>query len=104
MNPTVQVALVSVIATLITTMGVVVVAIIENRKELVKTRKMVESGIMPGYDEGSLNEVLERLLSVMEENEKKEIALIKLRKQNYTLRRQIKSLQAQLQDKENDVN
>lgn len=60
-DPNVQVAIVSVFATTITTLGVIFVAIINNRKE---RSKSAEAGVKAGMDEA---EVLERMLDLMSE-------------------------------------
>jgi len=65
-DPNVQVALVSVFATFITTLGVIAVAIINNRKERAKA---ADAGVEAGLDE---KDVLERMLSLIAEGERKE--------------------------------
>lgn len=65
-DPNVQVALVSVFATFITTLGVIAVAIINNRKERAKA---ADAGVDAGLDE---KDVLERMLALIAENERKE--------------------------------
>lgn len=73
MDPTVQVALVSVLATMVTTAGVIAVALINNRKE----RGMAASaGVEAGLDE---KDILERMLSLIAENERKEETIQRLR-------------------------
>lgn len=63
LDPNVQVAIVSVIATTITTVGVVVVAIINNRKERTIA---VDEGFEAGLDERA---ALARIYKLMTENE-----------------------------------
>jgi len=65
-DPNVQVALVSVFATFITTLGVIAVAIINNRKERAKA---ADAGVEAGLDE---KDVLERMLVLIAEGERKE--------------------------------
>lgn len=64
MDPNLQVAIVGVFATLITTTGVVVVALINNKKERTTA---ASAGVEAGLDE---KDVLERMLSLMQENER----------------------------------
>lgn len=66
LDPNVQVALVSVFATFITTLGVVAVAIINNKKERAKA---ADAGVEAGLDE---RDVLTRVLSLISENDEKD--------------------------------
>lgn len=61
LDPNVQVALVSVFATTITTLGVIAVAVINNRKERTKA---ADAGVDAGLDE---KDVLARILSLIQE-------------------------------------
>jgi cell division protein FtsB len=79
-DPNVQVALVSVIATVITTAGVVAVAIINNRRE---RGNAASEGVEAALDE---RDVLERMLALISENERKEATITGLRKANGQLR------------------
>jgi len=83
MDPNVQVALVGVFATLITTVGVVVVAVINNKKE---RGKAASAGVEAGLDE---KDVLERMLSLIAENERKEATITRLRKEVRELKTQL---------------
>lgn len=74
MDPNVQVALVSVLATLITTAGVIAVAAINNRKE---RDKAASAGVEAALDD---RDILERMLSLIAENERKEATITSLRK------------------------
>lgn len=110
MDPNLQVALVSVMATLITTLGVVVVAVINNRKERTTA---ASAGVEAGLDE---KDVLERMLSLISENERKEGSIGRLkgenevlteenrgfRAENTLLRTENSDLKAQLLKKEGD--
>lgn len=87
LDPNVQVALVSVFATLITTLGVVAVAMINNKKERAKA---ADAGVEAGLDE---RDVLTRLLALISEvDEKKakiagiEVEMTKLLEINRELR------------------
>ena len=66
LDPNVQVALVSVIATFITTLGVIAVAVINNRKERTKA---ADAGVEAGLDE---KDVLTRILTLISENDEKD--------------------------------
>lgn len=66
LDPNVQVALVSVFATFITTLGVIAVAVINNRKERTKA---ADAGVEAGLDE---KDVLSRILSLIAENDEKD--------------------------------
>lgn len=69
LDPNVQVALVSVFATTITTLGVIAVAVINNRKERTKA---ADVGVEAGLDE---KDVLSRILSLISENDALEKSL-----------------------------
>lgn len=92
MDPNVQVALVSVIATTITTLGVVMVAVINNRKERTKA---ANAGIEAGLDE----ELLEHLLALIDENNRKEATITTLRRQLRESRAREADLREQLHSK-----
>lgn len=97
MNPTLQVAFVSVLATTITTLGVIAVAIINQNKERAKTQKILDnSGIVASYDEKSLEEVLDRLLALISENERKETTIRNLRKRVRVLTDEVTELKTQI--------
>lgn len=89
LDPNVQVALVSVFATCITTLGVIAVAVINNRKERAKA---ADAGVEAGLDEG---DVLKRMLTLIEESEKKETALIEGRIQMKALEEEVRMLRAE---------
>lgn len=93
MDPNVQVALVSVIATTITTLGVVMVAVINNRKERTKA---ANAGVEACLDEG---EVLEKLLALIDENNRKEATITTLRRQLRESRAREADLREQLHSK-----
>ena len=65
-DPNVQVALVSVFATMITTLGVITVALINNRKDRAKA---ADAGVEAGRDE---MDVLEKILTLMRDGEQKD--------------------------------
>ena len=81
-DPNVQVALVSVFATMITTLGVITVAIINNRKERAKA---ADAGVEAGLDE---KDVLEKILTLMRDGEQKDQKIA-------TLEAEIKGLRAE---------
>jgi hypothetical protein len=72
LDPNVQVALVSVFATTITTLGVIAVAVINNRKERTKA---ADAGVEAGLDE---KDVLSRILALISENDglEKNLAIV----------------------------
>jgi hypothetical protein len=90
LDPNVQVALVSVIATMITTLGVVSVAVINNRKE---RDNAASAGVDAGLDE---KDILERLLSLISENESKEKQIAALENENRLLKMANQELHAEL--------
>lgn len=90
MDPNVQVALVSVLATFITTLGVIAVAVINNKRERAKA---ADAGVEAGLDE---RDVLERMLSLIAENERKEIALTQVRAEKLALEEVIRVLRSEL--------
>jgi peptidoglycan hydrolase CwlO-like protein len=98
LNPTVQVAALSVLTTIISTIGVIRVSIIENRKQGDQTRKIIESGGISGYEDKNLEEILESLLEFIEENERKESKILNLRKRVRALTKDINYLQLQLKE------
>lgn len=89
MDPNLQVAFVSVLATLITTAGVVAVAVINNRKE---RSGAAEAGVEAGLDE---RDVLGRMLSLISENERKETTIARLREENDYIREENRQLRAE---------
>jgi len=84
MNPNTQVALISVIATCITTSGVIIVALINTRKP----KEQVEPKSDNSIDDG---DVLDRLMALISENERKE-------KQIANLKEQVRKLKSELND------
>lgn len=94
MDTNLQVAFVSVLATLITTSGVVAVAIINNRKE---RSSAAEAGVEAGLDE---KDILQRMLSLISESERKDIQILALQKQIKALRAENTSLLLKLRERE----
>lgn len=88
LDPNVQVAFVTVIATTISTLGVIVVAIINNRKERAQA---ASAGVEAGLDE---QDVLKRMLELLAENGRKEATIT-------SLKAQIRSLKAEIRDLRN---
>lgn len=86
MDPNIQVAFISVLATMITTIGVVAVAIINNRKERAGA---ASAGVEAALDE---RDVLERLLSLVAENERKESEITSLKVQAKARNERIREL------------
>lgn len=93
-DPNVQVALVSVFATAITTAGVIAVAIINNRKE---RDKAADAGVDAALDE---RDVLGRMLSLISENDRKEVTIKGLRKENREQKAKILQLEEELRKRD----
>lgn len=91
MDPNVQVALISVLATFITTLGVIFVAVINNRKERTKA---ANAGVEAALDE---RDVLEKMLGLIDENNRKEETIRGLRRQLREVRAERDDLRDQLQ-------
>lgn len=93
LDPTVQVAIVSVVATFITTAGIILVAVINNRKE---RSNAANAGVESALDEG---EVLSRMLTLITENERKERTITSLRERVELLELQNADLHRRLESK-----
>lgn len=91
----VQVAIVSVFASMITTFGVVLVALINTHKDRVKA---IEEELEPTYREEDIDEVLNRLLELMSENEKNAILIRQLRRRIRELTLELDELRAHLNE------
>ncbi len=89
MDPNIQVALISVLATIVTTAGVVAVAIINNRKE---RDGAASAGVEAGLDE---RDILGRMLSLITENERKEKHITDLQKEKKELLKECRELRAE---------
>lgn len=94
MDPNVQVALVSVFATLITTSGVVAVAMINNRKE---RDKAAGEGVDAALDD---KDILGSMLALMSDVQRKEAIIVELKKKVRDLTAEIKRLREQLNQPE----
>ncbi len=89
MDPNIQVAFISVLATIVTTVGVVAVAIINNRKE---RDGAASAGVEAGLDE---RDILGRMLSLIAENERKEKHITDLQADKKELQRENRELRAE---------
>lgn len=89
LDPNVQVALVSVIATFITTLGVIAVAVINNRKERAKA---ADAGVEAGLDE---RDVLTRILSLIAENDEKDKVIVEITADKKRLLEEVRLLQGE---------
>lgn len=89
LDPNVQVALVSVFATAITTLGVIAVAVINNRKERTKA---ADAGVEAGLDE---KDVLTRILALISENDALEKTVADLTAERDQLLETIRQLRAE---------
>lgn len=96
MDPNVQVAIVAVFSTLITTAGIIVVAVINNQKE---RGKAASAGVDAGLDEG---DILEKLLDLVAEVKRKETTIEGLKQQVFLLIEENGHLRDQLIDKDED--
>lgn len=90
MDPNVQVALVSVLATMVTTSGVVAAAVLQNRKE---REGAASAGVEAGLDE---KDILGRMLALITENERKELQIQELKKDLKAARAENRVLRAKL--------
>jgi hypothetical protein len=92
MDPNVQVAFVTVLSTLITTCGVIFVAVKNNQKERTNA---AEAGVEVGLDETN---VLGRMLDLIAENGRKEKTITELRADKIKLLTELRELRAQLRE------
>lgn len=90
LDPNVQVALVSVFATTITTLGVIAVAMINNRKERTKA---ADAGVEAGLDE---KDVLSRILTLHSEKDGLQKSLAAVTAERDQLKDENRRLKAQL--------
>lgn len=89
MDPNIQVAFISVLATIVTTVGVVSVAIINNRRE---RDGAASAGVEAGLDE---RDILGRMLSLISENERKEKHIAELQADKKELQKECRELRAE---------
>lgn len=89
MDPNIQVAFISVLATIVTTVGVVCVAVINNRKE---RDGAASAGVEAGLDE---RDILGRMLSLISENERKEKHITELQTDKKDLQKECRELRAE---------
>lgn len=90
LDPNVQVAVVSVFATTITTLGVIAVAVINNRKERTKA---ADAGVDAGLDE---KDILARILALIADNDEKDKIIIAVRAERDQLQDDNRKLRAEL--------
>jgi hypothetical protein len=90
LDPNVQVALVSVFATTITTLGVIAVAVINNRKERAKA---ADAGVDAGLDE---KDVLTRILTLIAENDDKTQKIVTITADRDRLNDEVRQLRAEV--------
>jgi hypothetical protein len=89
MDPNIQVAFISVLATIVTTVGVVAVAVLNNRKE---RDGAASAGVEAGLDE---RDILGRMLSLIAENERKEKHITELQVDKRELQKECRELRAE---------
>ena len=93
MDPTVQVALISIATTFITTMGLIGTAIINNYQRRAKVaEKVIENVVDDDLDEV---DVMKKMFSLITENERKERMLADCRRKVEHLERDNRSLRAE---------
>lgn len=93
MDPNVQVALIGVMTTFITTMGVVAAALINNLHTRAKAaEKVVEEVVDDDLDE---EDVMQRILLLIDENERKERLLADSRREVSDLTQEVRRLRAE---------
>jgi hypothetical protein len=89
MDPNVQVAFVSFMGVVVATAGVVMAAVINNRRE---RGRAASAGVEAALDE---KDVLERLLSLIAENDRKEGTITRLRENVLMLTEENRMLKAE---------
>lgn len=89
-DPNVQVALITIVTTFITTCGVVVAAVVNSRKEKAKA---ATAGVEAGLDE---KEMLQRLLRVLADNDRLEGINAELKTELEAAKKENRSLRAKL--------
>lgn len=92
MDANVQVALVSVFATTITTMGVIAAAMINNRKE---RGKAADAGVDAGLND---SDVLKLVGDLIAENSRKESSIVRLREQVEALETENEKLKEEIEE------
>lgn len=88
MDTNVQVALVSVFATSITTLGVIVTALISSRSKDKVTVSLPHEDDDPDWD---MKDVVQHLISLVAENQRKEDTIAQLRKELRKCRAELES-------------
>lgn len=96
-DASVQVAIVSVFSTTIATLGVVAAAFLNNRRE---REKLHHVGVEK-EDEPDNRDFAERLLALIDEVQRKEVIIVRLRRRIRELLSEIRILKAQVRDLRN---
>lgn len=95
MDPNVQVALIGVITTFITTMGVVSAALIANYQRRAKVAEKVVDEVIVDDDELDTEDVMQRMFHLISENERKERLLTDARREITNLTNEVSMLRAE---------
>lgn len=96
MDPNVQVALIGVVTTFITTMGVVAAALIANFQRRARVAEKVVDEVVVDDDELDTEDVMQRIFHLISENERKERLLGDARREIANLTNQVSSLRAEV--------
>lgn len=98
-DPTVQVALVSVFSTTIATFGVIAAAFLNTRRE---KEKLHHVGIEPEDPVNDRN-LVDRLLGLLDELQRKEMLIVRLRERIRELLHELREAKAQLKDARTEI-
>lgn len=95
MEPNVQVALIGVVTTFITTMGVVAAALIANYQRRATVAEKVVDEVVVDDDELDTEDVMQRMYHLITENERKERMLTAAQRKITELTEEISQLRAE---------
>jgi len=95
MEPNVQVALIGVVTTFITTMGVVAAALIANYQRRATVAEKVVDEVVVDDDELDTEDVMQRIFHLISENERKERLLADARREVTNLTNEVSQLRAE---------
>jgi flagellar motor component MotA len=95
MEPNVQVALIGVVTTFITTMGVVAAALIANYQRRATVAEKVVDEVVVDDDELDTEDVMQRIFHLISENERKERLLGDARREITNLTNEVSQLRAE---------
>lgn len=95
MEPNVQVALIGVVTTFITTMGVVAAALIANYQRRAMVAETVVDKVVVDDDELDTEDVMQRMYHLISENERKERQLTACQRKVTELTEEVSQLRAE---------